>query len=349
MKLLITGSTGFLGKATVNAAVEAGHTVRAMYRDEVTMRKAGFDTLPHVEPVLTDLRNADTLKSKMLGVDAVIHLAGSMTGGLAKMRTTFVDGTRRLIEAMSEAGVDRLALVSSLSVYNYRALKAGEILDESTPLETEPLFRDAYCVTKLEQEKLACAAVEEHNLRLTVLRPGVVVGREHTWTSRLGTGLPAGCWLIIGGGATLPLSYVDNVADALVLTVSSHTAIGETYNIVDDDLPTQRQYISMLQENEYSVPSILLTVPLGLISSLAGLATGINTMIGGKIPLPGVLRSRALAARVKPLRYSNHKIKLELGWSPVVKIADGLRQSVGHVPTSSLVSFNGTDSKSMTS
>src|SRR5690606_2783769 len=103
--------------------------------------------------------------------------------------------------------------VSSFSVYGIADQPRGVLVDETTPLETQPMRRDPYSQVKLRQEQLFWDYARAHGLSLAVLRPGVIYGPGGgAMSSRVGLNLP-GVFLYLGGRNVLPLTYVDNCAE----------------------------------------------------------------------------------------------------------------------------------------
>ncbi|WP_301750127.1 NAD(P)-dependent oxidoreductase [uncultured Erythrobacter sp.] len=133
--IAITGATGFVGSAVLDAALAEGHQVRALARREQPAR-AG------VEWVRGDLGDAAALAALVAGADAVIHVAGlTNTPDPAEFEAANVTGTANVIAAMKQAGGRRLVFVSSLSARKpelsaYGASKArAEALVEASGLD----------------------------------------------------------------------------------------------------------------------------------------------------------------------------------------------------------------------
>lgn len=133
--IAITGATGFVGSAVLDAALADGHKVRALARRDQTAR-AG------VEWVRGDLGDTAALAALVEGADAVIHVAGlTNTPDPATFEAANVTGTANVIAAMKQAGARRLVFVSSLSarmpgLSAYGASKAkAETLVEASGLD----------------------------------------------------------------------------------------------------------------------------------------------------------------------------------------------------------------------
>jgi len=324
MKLLVTGATGFLGRAVVAEALARGHEVRALARPAT----AASRLQPRDHPLLSwsrqDLRRPHRLAEELADRDAVIHLAANKTADFYQQMAGNVVATENLLGAMTNAGIYRLVLVSSFSVYDYRQLPTGALLDETSSLETTPSQRDAYAQTKLWQERVTRRWTDDIDGALTVLRPGVIFGRDNLWTGRLGMQLGSHWWLCIGRNARLPLTHVHNCADAVVRAATTPDAIGRTYNIVDDEQPSIRQYVRQIKARHEPEPRVL-TIPWPLAAGMSRLLAGLDRVFfQGRLRLPGLLIPEQLHARCKPLRYTADRLKYELGWQPHYTLKEGI-------------------------
>jgi nucleoside-diphosphate-sugar epimerase len=322
VKLAVTGAAGFLGRAVVDAALARGHQVVAVVRSEPAQGDHR-----DVEWVRCDLRQPSGLATALAGVDAVLHLAATKDGDFHTQFAGTVIGTENLLEAVRQAGVPRVVAISSFSVYDFAHLPRGALLDEDRPLERAPQRRDDYARTKLAQEDLVRRFEQEGAAEVVVLRPGLVFGPGEVWHSLLGSPLGP-VFLRVGGRAVLPLTYVANCAEAVVLAAEVPGAAGTTLNVVDDDLPTQAQYARAAAA---VVPAPrMVTVPWPVMRSVARLVdTGASRLLGPDAKLPGIVVPHRLDARFKPLRYSNQRARSVLGWAPRVHWRQALTASAG--------------------
>ena len=191
------------------------------------------------------------------GVELLFHLVAAMKGSPADMFQNSVLTARNLLEAIGDRKPIRIVLVSSFGVYGVAGLGRGAMVDESAPLEPNPGKRDLYSHTKLRQEQLFHEYEEKlgfelvcdparHNLR-TWRRP---------LSGRVGLNL-FGCFLHLGGSNLLPLTYVENCAEAIVVAETCRrTSAGKAYNVHDDDLPTSRQYLRLYKRHVRNVRSV---------------------------------------------------------------------------------------------
>jgi 2-alkyl-3-oxoalkanoate reductase len=328
MKLLVTGASGFLGQYVVATALRRGHQVRAVVRSTSTQTQLPWLNHPNLELVCWDLQQQSHPVNVLDGVDAVIHLAAAKQGNFEAQYASTVMATKNLLGFMVTAQVLRLVAISSFSVFDYLNVSPGKIINEDSPLESEPKQRDVYAQTKLLQENLVRDFQQQVGGQVTILRPGMVYGRDHLWNACLGVKLSDRLWIRIGGqNQQMPLTYVENCADAIVLATESPAAIGQTLNIVDDDLPTQNVYANKLRQ---LMPQSPYTIPLSwTVASLLTQALWLcnQLLFAGKIKLPGILVPARLHARFKPLCYTNICAQQVLNWRPHYDLDTALARS----------------------
>jgi 2-alkyl-3-oxoalkanoate reductase len=325
VKVLVTGAAGFLGRAVVDAALQAGHDVVAL------VRPASDDLVGHpwsserLEVVRGDLRQRGPWCDDIGGVDAIIHVAAATSGSLSEQFAGTVTGTENLLAAVAGSTLERFVHVSSFSVYDYSAVGTGRVIDERTPLETRPDLRDAYTTTKLLQETLVREACEQAGHDLVVARPGVIYGPGSDWDH--GAALSIGPMAVVfSPHATFRLVHVDNCAAALVSALSADAVSGRTVNLIDDDLPTHLEYFRRCRSagltRAYPVP-----VPWRLVELVGRAFDLIDRLVPGRhLKLPELVELRRQRARWKPFTYPNDDAKRLLGWTtPRVCLSDALR------------------------
>jgi nucleoside-diphosphate-sugar epimerase len=325
MRVMVTGGTGFIGRHVVGAALSRGHSVIALSRSSSASLPGAWEG--RVEVRQCDLREASGLAEELLGVDAVVHCAAAMDGDLATQRAITVEGTRNLLEGMCSAGVGRIVGISSFAVYDFHRLEEGALLDEGSPLEEDLDSRAPYVRTKREQENLVRERALVQGWHCMIFRPGLVFGPGRTWFHHLGVRLGRRLWVTLAGEAALPLIYVENCADAIVAGLAPDAPGGVTINLVDDDLPTRSSYVAWLAAGSGSRP-VVIALPWAALARSARMGDWINRqLLMGKAPLPDLLQPASLAARCKPLRYSNQVARSVLGWRPRWTVAEGLARS----------------------
>ena len=327
MKLLITGATGFLGKAVTVEALARGHQVRAMVRPSREVTGLPWHGNPNVEYSRVDLRSRRGLDEAVAGVDAVLHLAASISGDFYSQFEGTVVATERLLDAMKAAGGGQVVLISSFSVYGYLRRWPFTLIDEESPIEEVMAERDDYAKTKLLQDQLVRRYANEGSWPLVVLRPGVIYGPGKVYGARLGSKVKNRLWLRLGAWARVPMTYVENCAQAVVLAAETEAAQGQTLNILDDNPPTQRSLAKAIRRRTSPRP-FLLPICWTLLRITARTVWIFNRcFLGGKAKVPGVFIPARLHARFKPLRYSNAKARRVLDWQPRYTLEQGLNRS----------------------
>ena len=322
VKVLITGANGFLGRNVVAEYLRRGHTVRALVRPAARLQELNWPG--SLEIARADLRDPRDLVSAFAEVDVLVHLAAAVTGGEDAQMAATVVGTERLLEAMAQSRTRRLLLASSFSVYNWSAIRG--VLTEESPLEAgSHLYeRDGYAVAKTWQERVVRREADRYGWDLTVLRPGFIWGRGNDYLACLGQKLGR-VYLVFGGSTRIPLTHVVNCANLFAVAAEDPRAIGETFNVVDDD--NVRLWVDL---GEYlarsGIRGVRVPIPYAVGMTCARLARFTSRQIfRGKGKLPSLLIPSRFEARFKPLRFSNRKAREVLGWRPPFRFEDCLR------------------------
>lgn len=314
MKVLVTGALGFVGKSVVQFLLEAGYSVRILIRSGKHSRQLPWSE-HNIEVFEEDLVTLSEDSPALKNVDAVIHLVASKSSDFATAYQDTVVATQHLLAAMKKCQVWKLVAISSFSVYDYGTIAEGACLNEMTPLESRPELRDAYARTKLLQEEAIRNFAELPQSAVTILRPGMIYGPGALWNACQGTSAGP-VWLLIGPSAQMPLTYVENCAEAIVSALKSPTSAGEIVNIVDDALPSRQDYTNALIQQGDWKPKVL-PIEWGSFRRAAQVVwAGQQTLLSGRGKLPGLLIPARLDARLKPLTYTNAKAKAVLSWQP---------------------------------
>ena len=326
MKALVTGASGFLGRAVVSALLARGVGVRALVRPATKVTDLGWPG--SVDLFRADLRAPRNLEPAFSGIDVLVHLAAAVTGGEDAQFAASVVGTERLLEAMAKTSTRHLVLASSFSVYDWSAIR-GELTEESPVEPPKDLYdRDGYAVAKVWQERVARRMAEENGWTLTVLRPGFIWGRGNEYLAGLGQRLgPA--HLVFGPSTRLPLTHVENCAHCFAEATVRPEAAGQTFNVVDDAGPTISDYLRDYLEGT-GERGPLVPIPYGLAYPGVRLARWASRrLFRGKGKLPSLLVPCRFEARFKPLKFDNRKLRQVLGWTPPIGPPERLRRTYG--------------------
>jgi nucleoside-diphosphate-sugar epimerase len=156
----------------------------------------------------------------------------------------------------------------------------------------------------------------------------MLYGKDNLFNARVGMKAGSRWWIRTGAWARIPLNYVENCAEAIVLAAEVPAANGQILNVVDDDPPTQRRYAKLLQQRTTPRPRIV-PVSWTVMRSVARLAWLTNRLFfGGRAKIPGLFSPAKVHARIKPLRYSNARIKQMLGWRPRYSLVEAIDRSL---------------------
>ncbi len=262
LRLLVTGATGFVGRAVV-AAFAHERTVRAAVREPPQPPFAGdIEVVRH-----PDLSQSFDWAPLLDGVDQVVHLAGiAHTSGAAPMQYERVNhaATAELAAAAARAGVQRLVFVSSLRA------QSGPAAEHTLTERDETAPTDAYGRSKLAAE----AAVKAAGVPFTILRPVLLYG----------PGVKGNFALLLRAARShwpLPVKSfinrrsllgIDNFVSALRFVLATPGTAGETYIVADPGIPPRLpDVIATLREAQgrspllVPMPAILAEIPLRLI------------------------------------------------------------------------------------
>ena len=306
MRVLVTGATGFVGRALVPMLTQAGHDVT------ITVRYGpSADHLKNVRlKNIGEIGPETNWQEALSNIDAVLHLAGrahvmaeSDADPLAAYRRINRDGTKRLAEAAADAGVKRLVFLSSIKVNGERTTN-HPYSEASTP---QP--EDAYGQSKWEGEQ---ALHEINGLETVVVRTPLVYGphvkgnfRSLLNICRKTVPLPLG-----GLQNRRSLIYVGNLADALIRCLTHPKAAGNLYLVRDgDDVSTTTLIKSTAQA--LGKQTYLFPVPRLLLRA-GGALTGKSGMV---------------SRLIESLEIDDSAIRRDLDWTPPFTMVQGLTET----------------------
>ena len=322
MLILITGATGFLGRrvASIFARSFPGQ-IRCLVRPGTSLaglKEACGDQFERLQIVQgTLLSNSDCCEI-VQDADLVVHLASGTSGSPADYFLNSSVATRNLIQAMS-GQKPKLLHCSSFSVYSCATLPKGNVVDENTGMEMMPEKRDIYAQSKIHQEKLVVDMCRTIGINYSIIRPGVIYGPGGSAISpRVGLKL-FGRFLHLGRNTLVPLTFVDNCADAFRVVAENCTFNGDIFNVVDDELVTSKQFLSLYRKSVGNLKSI--PVPYWALYLISAACEKYHTYSEGQ--LPDIFTRYKTRSLWRGFRYSNMKLK-NLGWTPAVNTKEGL-------------------------
>jgi nucleoside-diphosphate-sugar epimerase len=328
--VLVTGATGFLGSSLVELLVRRGQfRVRAFVRQPSKMAAIastwGCDTSA-LEVIEGDLLSREDCSASTNDVSIIYHLAaGTGTKSYPEAFRNSVVTTRNLLDAAVKHGfLKRFVNTSSFAVYTNERRRNDGILDESCPVEEKPELRgEAYTYAKVKQDELVANYGKRFQLPFVGIRPGIVYGPGKPGLTSGRIGIRAfGFFAQLGGSNTLPLTYRDNCAEAILTAGTTPGIDGEIFNIVDDDLPSSRKFLRLYKRHVEPIRSIYIP----RMALYLGCLAWEKYCRWSDDQLPPVFNRRTYCAYWKRAAYSNAKLKRLTGWKPNVSTDEGLRR-----------------------
>jgi nucleoside-diphosphate-sugar epimerase len=316
MDILITGGTGLLGRQLISALLDRGESVRAVVLpadDASWLEGRGVDV--H----WGDIRRAETLTAPMSGVDAVLHLAAMMGvwRSIEQYYAVNVTGTENVCRAALAEGA-RVVHVSSWTVYG---MALGKAAREDFALSP---FPEPYAITKAAADELVQRMIVEDHLPAVIIRPGTFFGPgDRLHFGRMADRLRAGRGVIVGpGDNALPLVYITDVIEGLLLALDHEHAVGHAYNITNDQPLTQQQLLHAIA-HEIGANPPRLHLPYHALYA-AGYAAERLARLTRSQRQPVVTR---LGVKLfgTDNRHAIDKARRELGYAPRVALQDGVR------------------------
>ena len=318
MRVLVTGGTGFLGRAIVAGLLRRADQVAMLGRDFAPVKD--LVALGAV-PIPADLRDAAAVGAACKGMDAVIH-AGAKSepwGARQALLAINVGGTAAVIAGCRAHGVRRLIAISSPSV----VFDGNDLRDATEAVAYPAHFTSVYALTKKLGEDLVHAAAGD--LETVILRPKAIFGPgDRALLPRLIAAARRGRLPQIGDGQNLvDLTYVENVADATVLALESSTAIGKTYTITNGEHPRLWDLITSVLRHLHLATDLRV---IGLRTALAA-ARMMEAIAAVTRREPLLTRYTALIL-ARTQTYDISAAQRDLGYVPRISLEAGVQRTL---------------------
>lgn len=207
--ILITGGTGFIGSVLIRQLSSLGHPIKLLIRPSKTSPNIPKG-IP-VEVTITSLRDVKGLRAAMKDVDIVFHLAGAESyGRQADLNAVDIQGTRAVVEAASQAKIQRFFYLSHL----------GADRTSAYPL--------------LKAKALAEQAIKTSQIPYTIFRSAVAYGERDHFTNGLAFLLKMSPYFVMlpeDGSVLLQPIWVEDLATIMAWSVDMPTTINETIEV----------------------------------------------------------------------------------------------------------------------
>jgi nucleoside-diphosphate-sugar epimerase len=329
MRLLVTGGTGFVGSHLAESALkkEVEVNVLGLVDSPADSRNAEYLRSLGAAIYAGSITDASLCRSALAGVSHVFHLAVAMReAGFSDdyYKKVNLDGTRTMLDECKRAGVDRFIYCGTIGIFGHRF---SGICTEDMPKRPGNIYEE----TKLAAETLALEYGSEIGLQTLSLRPADVYGPRDQRLRKLFLGVSRGRFPLFGDGSgRRHMVFISDVVSAFEKALQTDSAVGSTFIIAGPEICTLAEFVEKIRA-----------------------ASG-NRRFGYRLPLRPMLYAAAItedvcrAFGVKPPIYRRRmdfftsdsafdlsRARSELGWTPTVSLADGIRQTLEYYVNSS--------------
>jgi len=293
LKILVTGSSGFVGTRLVKE-----------------LRKLGYSVAEFDAALGNDVANAEQCRRAVQGADAVYHLAAVLDERSGLLQRVNVQGTQNMLEAAAKARCKQFIFLSTAGVH----AGAKGMVNENSPI----LPRTAYEKSKAEAEKVVHEAQEM--LPATILRAALVFGPNGYWQEIIKM-VQKGYPIIGGGKQQWQTIYIDDLVDALLFVLLSEECNGETFIVAEQERHTLRDLYAEIQSQ------------LGIkakIGSAPVFAAKAGVFFSGLLGKKSIVSAEHIDRLVRERDYDAGKIAA-LGWKAKTSMREAVRKTISEL------------------
>ncbi|MBD3403052.1 NAD-dependent epimerase/dehydratase family protein [candidate division GN15 bacterium] len=255
MNYLVTGGAGFIGSNIVRKLLEKGHTVRVLDNFSSGHEENLADLLDDIELIDGDIRDYWTVTKAVKGIDYILHQAAlpSVPRSVANPLTSTVvniDGTLHMLEAARHAGVKRMVMASSSSVY-------GDTVELPKHEGMTPSPLSPYAITKLTNEYYARVYYQLYNFETVCLRYFNIFGPHQDPNSFYAAVIPKFITAMAKGDSptvfgdgeqSRDFTYIDNCVQANLVAATADGVAGDYFNVACGGQFTLNHLLEKLRE-----------------------------------------------------------------------------------------------------
>ncbi len=317
MKVLVTGSGGFIGSHMTEALLNKGHDVY------VLLRKKSVRTWTrrlNIQPVYGNYDDPSSLHDSVSGIDIVFHLGAVLNAAAwdTYYRANTL-GTQHLLQACAEVNPElkRFVFVSSIAA-------AGPTQTRVFRDETSPSHPDSfYGKSKLLAEKKVLAY--QDIFPVTIARPPNVIGVRQQELLLILKLLKKRIFPLLGNGdIQTSLCFVQDLIEALILMSEKDEACSHTYYVTDNKGYSWRNVMEKMSRF-LDVYPLVLKIPYPLLLSAAWLSELYASVTGHK---PMIASRYIISTRNNYHLYRSEKIQHELGFTTKTSFSQGMQDII---------------------
>jgi nucleoside-diphosphate-sugar epimerase len=314
MRVLVTGSSGFIARFLIPRLIAKGHEVIGVDKRE------GVDFKDNFRFIHANILDQDAVNAAMRDVELVVHLAAEHKDfGVAERlyHEVNVDGTENLLRSSARSGVGKFIFFSSVAVYGDSPVPTHE---EQAPAPDLPYGR-----TKLLAERRIEAWVKGDACReVVIVRPTVVFGPwNYANMYRLIESVAKRRYISVGDGKnTKSVAYVENVADAAIFLMDRMKPGVQLFNYADSPHLTTSEIVRNIASNlQVRVPFVRIPKSMALASAFPFDVLAKAT--GKDLPLT----AKRIDKFTSPTHHLAEKIRA-VGYNPPYRLEEGIGKMV---------------------
>ncbi len=314
MTILVTGATGFIGRAITQRLLQEGEKVRVYVRSRARFEAFGMDGVEIVEGDITD---ADGVMRAARGTDCIYAIAGTFReAGLSKKQYEAINvgGVRNVMEAARRNGTRRVVHCSTVGIHGE---VQGPPIDEQAPIRPDSIYER----TKAEGEALALEYARSGSPEVVVIRPAPVYGPGDTRLLKMFRMARKNPIPLIGrGSARYHMIHINDLVNVFLRAGRMDGLDGEAVIAAGPEAPSIRQLFSLLAELLGNRSPRFLHLPAALMLPVADLCEKACRPLGIHPPI----YRRRLEFFVKNRHYRIERLHRRLGYHPAMSLRDGL-------------------------